>query len=126
MVVSDRRAGEFSTVRQACDRGRFERAWRLHLGDFFEGFSPGGCPQFDEWTCFRREALRGRLIQALERVVYDKKGPATTRRRPRSLAAKSTSCAISCSPLVAKTLPAERRRNVAGGGTTADALRHLC
>lgn len=57
---------------QACDRGEFERACRLYPGDFLEGFSPGGCPQFDEWAFFRREALRGRAIQALERVVHDK------------------------------------------------------
>src|SRR5262249_24604126 len=57
---------------QSCDQGEFERACRHYLGDFLEGFSPGGCPQFDEWAFFRREALRGRAIQALERVVYDK------------------------------------------------------
>jgi DNA-binding SARP family transcriptional activator/alpha-beta hydrolase superfamily lysophospholipase len=57
---------------QACDRGEFELACRLYLGDFLEGFSPGDCPQFDEWAFFRREALRGRAIQALERVVHDK------------------------------------------------------
>ena len=57
---------------QACDRGEFERACRLYQGDFLEGFSPGDCPQFDEWAFFRREALRGRAIQALERVVHDK------------------------------------------------------
>ena len=57
---------------QACDRGEFEVACRLYLGDFLEGFSPGDCPQFEEWAFFRREALRGRAIQALERVVRDK------------------------------------------------------
>jgi DNA-binding SARP family transcriptional activator/pimeloyl-ACP methyl ester carboxylesterase len=57
---------------QACDRGQFERACRLYLGDFLEGFSPGDCPQFDEWAFFRREALRGRVIHALERVVREK------------------------------------------------------
>lgn len=57
---------------QACDDGDFERACGLYLGDFLEGFSPGDCPQFDEWAFFRREALRGRLIQALERLVQDK------------------------------------------------------
>jgi DNA-binding SARP family transcriptional activator/pimeloyl-ACP methyl ester carboxylesterase len=57
---------------QACDRGEFEYACRLYPGDFLEGFSPGDCPQFDEWAFFRREALRGRAIQALERVVHDK------------------------------------------------------
>src|SRR5215475_3768563 len=56
---------------QACDRGAFEQACRLYPGDFLEGFSPGGSPQFDDWAFFRREALRGRAIQALERVVHD-------------------------------------------------------
>ncbi|MGZ5873848.1 MAG: alpha/beta fold hydrolase [Bradyrhizobium sp.] len=57
---------------QACDRGEFERACLLYRGDFLEGFSPGDCPQFEEWAFFRREALRGRAIQALERVVHEK------------------------------------------------------
>ena len=57
---------------QACDRGEFERACRLYLGDFLAGFSPDNCPQFDEWAFFRKEALRGRAIQALERVVHEK------------------------------------------------------
>ena len=57
---------------QACDRGEFERACRLYLGDFLAGFSPDDCPQFDEWAFFRKEALRGRAIQALERVVHEK------------------------------------------------------
>lgn len=56
----------------ACDRGDFELACRLYRGDFLDGFTLGDCPQFDEWAYFRREALRGRAIQALERVVQDK------------------------------------------------------
>jgi DNA-binding SARP family transcriptional activator/pimeloyl-ACP methyl ester carboxylesterase len=54
---------------QACDAADFEQACRLYQDDFLEGFSPGDCPQFDEWAFFRREALRGRAIQALERAV---------------------------------------------------------
>jgi DNA-binding SARP family transcriptional activator/pimeloyl-ACP methyl ester carboxylesterase len=57
---------------QACDHGEFERACRFYQRDFLEGFSPGDCPQFDEWAFFRKEALRGRAIQALERVVHEK------------------------------------------------------
>ncbi len=57
---------------QACDGGAFERACRLYVGDFLDGFSPGDSPLFDEWAFFRREALRGRAIQALERMVHDK------------------------------------------------------
>jgi DNA-binding SARP family transcriptional activator/pimeloyl-ACP methyl ester carboxylesterase len=57
---------------QACDRGDYETACRLYQDDFLAGFSPGDCPQFDEWAFFRREALRGRAIQAIERVVHAK------------------------------------------------------
>ena len=56
----------------ACDRGAFELAGRLQTDEFLAGFTPNGCPQFDEWAFFRREALRGRAVQALERVVQDK------------------------------------------------------
>ncbi|CCD97567.1 alpha/beta hydrolase [Bradyrhizobium sp. STM 3809] len=55
----------------ACDRGEFARACSLYNGDFLDGFTPGDCPNFDEWAFFRREALRGRVVQALERVVQD-------------------------------------------------------
>jgi len=57
---------------EACDHGEFERACSLYQADFLDGFAPGDCPQFDEWVFFRREALRGRAIQALERVVQEK------------------------------------------------------
>lgn len=57
---------------EACDRGEFERACGLYQADFLDGFSPGDCPQFDEWAFFRKEALRGRAIQALERGVQEK------------------------------------------------------
>lgn len=56
----------------ACDRGEFERACALYQADFLDGFSPGDSLQFDEWAFFRREALRGRAIQALERVIQEK------------------------------------------------------
>src|ERR1044071_10458990 len=62
---------------QACDRGDYERACGLYQGDFLESFSPGDSPQFDEWAFFRKEALRGRAIQALERVAQAKSPAAT-------------------------------------------------
>ena len=43
---------------EACDRGAFERASTLYQADFLDGFSPGDCPQFDEWAFFRRASLR--------------------------------------------------------------------
>ncbi|MBR0973643.1 MULTISPECIES: alpha/beta fold hydrolase [Bradyrhizobium] len=56
----------------ACDRGEFEAACQLYRGDFLAGFSPDHSPEFDDWSFFRREALRGRLMHALERLVQDK------------------------------------------------------
>ncbi|PDT91166.1 SARP family transcriptional regulator [Bradyrhizobium sp. Y36] len=57
---------------EACDRGAFEQACRIYRGDFLAGFAPEDCPEFDDWAFFRREALRGRLVHALERLVQDK------------------------------------------------------
>ena len=56
----------------ACDRGAFEEACRIYHGDFLAGFSPEDSAEFDDWAFFRREALRGRLVHALERLVQDK------------------------------------------------------
>lgn len=56
----------------ACDRGAFEQACQIYRGDFLAGFSPEDSPEFDDWAFFRREALRGRLMHALERLVQDR------------------------------------------------------
>ena len=52
----------------ACDRGDFAAACHLYRGDFLDGFHLD-CREFDDWAFYRREALRGRLINALERLV---------------------------------------------------------
>jgi DNA-binding SARP family transcriptional activator/pimeloyl-ACP methyl ester carboxylesterase len=56
----------------ACDRGAFEEACLGYRGDFLAGFALADCPEFEDWAFFRREALRGRLMQGLERLVQDK------------------------------------------------------
>ncbi len=56
----------------ACDRGAFEEACLCYRGDFLAGFSLADCAEFDDWAFYRREALRGRLMQGLERLVQDK------------------------------------------------------
>ncbi|QOZ44263.1 SARP family transcriptional regulator [Bradyrhizobium sp. CCBAU 53340] len=56
----------------ACDRGAFDAACQIYRGDFLAGFSPEDSREFDDWAFFRREALRGRLVHALERLVQDK------------------------------------------------------
>ena len=53
----------------ACDRGALDEAVRLYGGDFLAGLTIDGCREFEEWAFFRREALRSRLVQALERQV---------------------------------------------------------
>lgn len=54
---------------QACNSGALDKAAEIHKDDYLAGFSLPDCPQFDEWVFFRRETLRGRLVQALERLV---------------------------------------------------------
>ena len=53
----------------ACDSGELEKAGQLYSGDFLDGLSIEGCSAFDEWAFFRREALRSRLVQVLERQI---------------------------------------------------------
>lgn len=53
----------------ACDAGDLNEAVRLYGGDFLDGLSIADCSAFEEWAFFRREALRSRLVQALERLV---------------------------------------------------------
>jgi DNA-binding SARP family transcriptional activator/alpha-beta hydrolase superfamily lysophospholipase len=54
-----------------CDRRRFGEVVHLYRGDFLAGFSIAGCAELEEWAFFRREALRGRLVQALEHLVQN-------------------------------------------------------
>jgi DNA-binding SARP family transcriptional activator/pimeloyl-ACP methyl ester carboxylesterase len=56
----------------ACDRSAFEEACLGYRADFLAGFSLAGCPEFDDWVFYRREALRGRLMHGLERLVQEK------------------------------------------------------
>src|SRR4029077_15921647 len=56
----------------ACDRGDFDQACLRYRGDFLAGFALADWPEFDDWAFFRREALRGRLMHGLERLVQDK------------------------------------------------------
>lgn len=56
----------------AGDAGDFEVAAQHYRGAFLEGFALDGCPGFEEWAFFRREALRSRLAQVLERLYEGK------------------------------------------------------
>ena len=58
-----------SAFEHACDAGLLDAAADLYRSDYLAGFSLPDCPEFEEWVFFRREALRSRLVQALERLV---------------------------------------------------------
>ena len=104
---------------QACDHGEFEAACRLYLGDFLEGFSASDSPQFDEWAFFRREALRGRAIQALERVVQDRNAAGDY-----AAAAAHAGRLVALDPL-SEVYARHLIRNLLLGGDRAAAERHL-
>ncbi len=53
----------------ACAAGELNQALQLYAGDFLQGLSLDDCTAFEEWAFFRREALRSRLVQALERLI---------------------------------------------------------
>jgi DNA-binding SARP family transcriptional activator/pimeloyl-ACP methyl ester carboxylesterase len=55
----------------ACDRGAFDEACLCYRGDFLAGFALADCAAFDDWAFYHREALRGRLMHGLERLVRD-------------------------------------------------------
>ncbi|MFT3937228.1 alpha/beta fold hydrolase [Rhodopseudomonas sp.] len=55
----------------ACESGDFAQACGYYQGDFLAGFALPDCAEFEEWAFFRREALRGRHLHALERLVQD-------------------------------------------------------
>jgi DNA-binding SARP family transcriptional activator/pimeloyl-ACP methyl ester carboxylesterase len=61
-----------SAFEHACDAGLLDDAAGLYTSDYLAGFSLPDCPEFEEWVFFRREALRSRLVQALERLVEAK------------------------------------------------------
>ena len=104
---------------QACDCGDLERACRHYLGDFLDGFSPGDCPQFDDWAFFRREALRGRAIQALERVVHERNTAGDY-----AAAAAHASRLVELDPL-SEVYGRHLIRNLLLAGDRASAQRHL-
>ncbi|WP_095089856.1 alpha/beta hydrolase [Mesorhizobium sophorae] len=56
----------------ACNVGPLDEAADMLKGDYLAGFSVPDCPEFEEWVFFRREALRSRLVQALERLIEAK------------------------------------------------------
>jgi DNA-binding SARP family transcriptional activator/pimeloyl-ACP methyl ester carboxylesterase len=63
----------------ACAAGQLHAALRLYRGDFLQGLSLNGCADFEEWAFFRREALRSRLVQVLERLIERELGAGDAR-----------------------------------------------
>ena len=48
---------------------RFTEAEMVYSADFLEGFHLDDASELEEWIFFRREALKGRLVHALERLI---------------------------------------------------------
>jgi DNA-binding SARP family transcriptional activator/pimeloyl-ACP methyl ester carboxylesterase len=71
----------------ACAAGKLDAAVGLYGADFLDGLSLEGCPAFEEWAFFRREALRSQLAQALERLVEAELAGG----KPRAAAVRATS-----------------------------------
>ncbi|MCV3206967.1 alpha/beta fold hydrolase [Mesorhizobium sp. YC-39] len=57
---------------QTCNVGPLDAAADIYKDDYLAGFSLPDCAEFEEWVFFRREALRSRLVQALERLIEAK------------------------------------------------------
>lgn len=53
----------------ACDKDDFAAAAQLYTADFLAGFSAGDGSEFDDWAFYRREELRSRFTQTLERLA---------------------------------------------------------
>ena len=53
----------------ACDAEDFAAAAQLYATDFLAGFSIDDSSDFDDWSFYRREELRSRFTQALERLA---------------------------------------------------------
>jgi DNA-binding SARP family transcriptional activator/pimeloyl-ACP methyl ester carboxylesterase len=72
MVASQDVHVDATEFEQACDAGKFELALDHYGGDFLSGLSLDDCTEFEEWAFYRREALRSRLMQALEKLIERK------------------------------------------------------
>ncbi len=57
------------TFEQACQDGDFGEAAGIYRADYLGTFAAEASPDFDDWAFFRREALRSRLIHAMERLI---------------------------------------------------------
>ncbi|CAD7043711.1 hydrolase [Pseudorhizobium endolithicum] len=64
-------ASDVMTFEELLAAHRFAEAEPLYTQDFLQGFHLDEASDLQEWIFFRREALRGRLLQALERLVHD-------------------------------------------------------
>ena len=62
-------ASDVAAFEQFLAEHRFAEAEALYSSDFLQGFHVDEASELDEWMFFRREALRGRLVHALERLI---------------------------------------------------------
>jgi DNA-binding SARP family transcriptional activator/tetratricopeptide (TPR) repeat protein len=60
---------DFESLITRPDAASLERAAQLYRGDFLDGFTLRGCPDFEEWQASVSEELRQSLARGLQRLV---------------------------------------------------------
>ena len=57
---------------QAFQEGNYDQAVDLYQTDFLDSFQIDDSDEFEEWRFFRRESLKTKLLQSLERLYHQK------------------------------------------------------
>ena len=60
---------DFIAFRGAVECGDYREASRLYVGDFLEGFSVPGSPEFEEWQENQRESLKRQAVLSLSYLL---------------------------------------------------------
>jgi DNA-binding SARP family transcriptional activator/pimeloyl-ACP methyl ester carboxylesterase len=96
MRLSERVAvdSDVATFENLLARHCFVEAEVVYSSDFLEGFHVDDASDLEEWIFFRREALRGRLVHALERLIQS-----AFEERRFADAAKFAERLVECDPL---------------------------
>jgi DNA-binding SARP family transcriptional activator/tetratricopeptide (TPR) repeat protein len=65
----ERIGSDFADFEAAIGSGELARAVELYQGPFLDGFYVSGAAEFERWASAQRDRLRGRVVDALERLA---------------------------------------------------------